>query len=604
MADKNTPTPCLDATFKATNPYRRNRQLLDWLSNDEHRAQLFALINQQHNGVLELPGRDVTRPECGTPDDDHPRPPPVVEHEAVFLITKREQIEEALRDGGRKYSNRRYGDLGGGNFMLALDPAAMAGDAHRLQRLALRASFPHDRALLCKVARHACESAAILGLRGQEFDLAAFAEQIGARFVQHLMGYAFADYEMLERTLRASYKGLVYQVLGRHFVTDPLAIPDAKANAGYLLQRTAALIDAYAVNDGDALKGCDVSPGLSGLVPVMKRLGGFDCGLNGEQRAIVAVGAAIGSVGNVQAAVCIAVRYLFDQDKLNEARALLREARERPETDLFDRWKALIAPALRRNPPIPFLPRVRIVTEVNGQQRYEELLLALGGATNPDDDKGNPDDPLVWGLPESGRHWCLGMYLAWPLIVESVRYVMALPKLAEGRDPVDATVVGLEKRWGFACERYPMTHRRDLRLAQSSLNVAMRIRPPVKDNADRLRAVIRAGAPRIDEALRQARHVHFAWFELIEGDTVLVLHTVYDGQFAAYIQHFALSVGDLFDKLFEYIEDPPPMPVGKFPNEFVAHIQRYNRPPAVGYFFSAYPRSEAAHIMRNEATRP
>ena len=44
--------------------------------------------------------------------------------------------------------------------------------------------------------------------------------------------------------------------------------------------------------------------------------------------------------------------------------------------------------------------------------------------------------------------------------------------------------------------------------------------------------------------------MHFAWFELIEGDTVLVLHTVYDGTFSAYIQDFALRVGDLFDALF------------------------------------------------------
>ena len=122
----------------------------------------------------------------------------------------------------------------------------------------------------------------------------------------------------------------------------------------------------------------------------------------------------------------------------------------------------------------------------------------------------------------------------------------------------------------------------------------MRLKSPVRDNADRVREVIRAGAPRIEEALRESRHVHFAWFELIESDTVLVLHTVYDGPFSAYIQHFALKVGDLFDALFECIENPPPMPVDEFPDEFVAHIQRYDRAPAMGYFFSAYPRSEVA----------
>lgn len=91
---------------------------------------------------------------------------------------------------------------------------------------------------------------------------------------------------------------------------------------------------------------------------------------------------------------------------------------------------------------------------------------------------------------------------------------------------------------------------------------------------------------------------------MIEADTVLVLHTVYDGPFGAYLQHFALQVGDLFDVLFQYIEDPPPTPVHKFPNEFVAHLLRYNRAPAMGYFFSAYPRSEVARIIRDEGRGP
>jgi hypothetical protein len=98
--------------------------------------------------------------------------------------------------------------------------------------------------------------------------------------------------------------------------------------------------------------------------------------------------------------------------------------------------------------------------------------------------------------------------------------------------------------------------------------------------------------------------VHFAWFELIESDTVLVLHTVYDGPFDAYVQHFALRAGDLFDALFSCIEDPPPMPVDKFPHEFAAHLRRYDRAPTLGYFFSAYPGSEVARIVRDEGRGP
>jgi hypothetical protein len=321
--------------------------------------------------------------------------------------------------------------------------------------------------------------------------------------------------------------------------------------------------------------------------------------LNGEQRAVLALGAAVGTVGNVQAAACIAVQYLFaDRERLKQARALARRDDEDGPTEHFDDWKAFIQAALRDNPPIPFLPRLELCPD----GKVREVLLALGGGTRGDPQAG--DDPLVWGLPQAAPHWCAGQALAWPLVVAIVRQVMRLPGLAQRLDPEDAIPFGLTKRWGFACEKYPLTHQRERRVAQSSLNVAMRLKSPVRDNADRVREVIRSGAPRIEEALKSARHVHFAWFELIEADSVLVLHTVYDGPFSAYIQHFALKVGTLFDALFECIENPPPMPVDKFPNDFVAHIQRYNRAPASGYFFSAYPDCDVAHILRDALGRP
>ena len=56
----------------------------------------------------------------------------------------------------------------------------------------------------------------------------------------------------------------------------------------------------------------------------------------------------------------------------------------------------------------------------------------------------------------------------------------------------------------------------------------------------------------------------------------------------------------LFNTLFEFIADAPPLPVEKFPDEFIALIAAVNQPPAGNYLFSAYPRSEAATIMRAE----
>lgn len=578
--------------------YLTNRLLLAALKEDADRAALFDQINRD-GGTFDFPSRD-----SGQRDDDGwgletPRPPPMIGHRAVRLVTRRALIEEILRDDGSKYSNRVYAELGGGSFMLALDPKASG--AHKAQREAYFASFPHVQDDLVELAHLSCEAAAIMGLRSPDFDLATFAEQTAVRFCQKLLGYAFTDYPRLESHLRSAYGGLVYQVLGRHFVTDPTAVPMAKQAMAQLLARTNVLIDAYQADDEDVLKQCKDTALPKGFEPVMKKLAHLASPLNGEQRAVLALGAVVGTVGNVQAAACIAVQYLFagkERERLKQARALARKDDEDGPTRHFDDWKEFIQAALRENPPIPFLPRLEICPD--GTVR--EVLLALGGGTRDDPRPG--DDPLVWGLPQAAPHWCAGQALAWPLVVAIVRQVMRLPGLSQRLDPEDATVIGLKKRWGFACESYPLTHQRERRMAQSSLNVAMRLKSPVRENADRVREVIRSGAPRIEEALKSARHVHFAWFELIEADSVLVLHTVYDGPFSAYIQHFALKVGTLFDALFECIENPPPMPVDKFPNDFVAHIQRYNRAPAAGYFFSAYPDCDVAHILRDALGRP
>jgi hypothetical protein len=483
--------------------------------------------------------------------------------------------------------------------MLALDPKA-GGSAHADQRAAYRSGFAQTPGEIAELSHLACQAASVMGFRAPDFDLAAYAEQAALRFCQKLLGYSFIDYPLLEGALRKAYHGLVYQVFGRHFVTDPGAIPLARQSLGALLARTSELIDGYAADDEDVLKGCSDRAVPAGMRPVLKLLAQDQLALNGEQRAVIAVGAAVGTVGNVQAAVCIAIKALFaHQDQLEAAcRLAWKEDPSRP-TALASQWEGLLRQHLADNPPIPFLPRLRVDSEGRG---VEDVLLALGAATRKS--AGKQEDPLVWGLPGQAPHWCAGRALAWPLIIEIVRHVMRLPGIAQKLDPEDARVIGLKKRWGFACESYPLTHQKERRVAQASLNVAMRLKPPVQQSAVRVREVIRSGAPRIEEALREARHVHFAWFELVEGDTVLVLHTVYDGPFWAYIQHFALKVGDLFDELFECIESPPPMPVARFPNEFVAHIQRYDRPPTMGYFFTAYPRKEVAEILRDEWARP
>ena len=267
-------------TFKsAASDDRRNRMLLSWLADDASRAALFMQINA-NGGRLDIPSRDATPRHCDGSGIDAPGPAVEPRHMPVTLVTDRTQIQAVLLDTTH-YSNRVYSELGGGNFMLAIDP----GPLHTAQREAFRECFPHQRDPLMALAHAACQSAAVLGLRGPDFDLAQYAEQAGLRFCQLLFGYSATDFPLLEAAIRAGYKALVYQVMERHFITDPTLIPAARMTAAKLLTRTSALIDAYESGDEDVLKGCDDPSRPGNVTPVLKKLAALTSALNGEQRA-------------------------------------------------------------------------------------------------------------------------------------------------------------------------------------------------------------------------------------------------------------------------------------------------------------------------------
>jgi hypothetical protein len=75
---------------------------------------------------------------------------------------------------------------------------------------------------------------------------------------------------------------------------------------------------------------------------------------------------------------------------------------------------------------------------------------------------------------------------------------------------------------------------------------------------------------------------------VVLGEATLGLFTIYDGDFEAYVQDFLRYVGPLFDLLVGHTEDPPPMPVQKNPQEFVAWSRAHDLPSVHGVY-SAYP---------------
>jgi len=431
--------------------------------------------------------------------------------------------------------------------------------------------------------------------------------------------------------MRMAYNGMSYQMFARHFVSNPFAVPEASGAMGKLMVRAAQLIDQYQAPIGgvgskeqddanvlrqelDELHNFAFPPQgaqlLKDFEPVLPRLARTAAQYSGTELAAIVVGSIAGIIGNVQASVSIAVSQFFQLGKLPQAQAATLRAAHNPAD--AGALTALILEALRLQPPAPFLPRKVLKDDPfngDGGVRIPAgalVILAVGAATRQD---GQPhphdfrvdasaDDPLLFGgSPADHLHQCLGKYIAVPLVAHVVQQVLLLPGLAQTLDARTGEPCTLQKHWGFNCASYPLQYTVDKRLIQQPLNVVMQVKKPLAEHAERLKQIITYGAPRIELRLQQARHVHFAWFEFVENDSKLTLHTIFDGDFDAYIEHFALQIGPMFDLIFEHIEDAPPLPVSEFPKEFIDTIRAYNKAPAGGYFYSAYPMTTVGDIL-------
>jgi hypothetical protein len=434
----------------------------------------------------------------------------------------------------------------------------------------------------------------VLSLRADCFDLVEFAEQTALRYFALLFGFATRDHALLQEATRSGYRALQYVILGRHFVSEPGLLPAAQAAAARLQQRVSQLIEEYDRlrrerplpygpgdrRNPDALQWpIGVQPqselGLD-FEPVLKRLPGVAGRLNGGALSAMVVGLLVGSVGNVASgAALMADRWL--------------EKHSRP-ADAND-WHNQVDLDFMLRPPVPALAR-RDEEAANGEPR--DLILMLEALAVPPHGRC----PVAWGGGHQNRpgHECLGQHLARPVVAAVLDHLFGLPGLARQLDPLTGEPLELQRQWAMGCTRLPLQYERNKRRVQQPLIVPMRIKAPIADNAARLRQIIGTAAPRIEHALHDSRHVHYAWFEFLEHDSVLCLHTVYDGDFDAYIEHFALKVGDLFDLLFDCIEGAPPLPVGENPGPFIETIRRNNRAPAGGYFFSAHPKVPCSQV--------
>jgi cytochrome P450 len=526
----------------------------------------------------------------------------------VYLLTAREQVETALRAG----SVAPYAALdSGGRFMLGQDEFGRQPECpHAKQRkiaveaLQLGNKQEQARGTIQACVKEAVQRAMVLPQKRHQFDLVTdVAEQAALRMLALVFGMPAKSHVLMQEAMRATYTRLTFQIIGRHFVPDDGLPPSDSAAAKEIkdkledhVYRAAGLKDPQEWWDEGVIEF-----GHSVSARIARTLGAAD-----EETKILVLGLMAGTVGNVTSAIANTIDHFFRASDDSGAKLIDHAARAARGGE-FETVKRMVNDALRRRPPAPFLARTAVAgMKLPNPGGGAEILvpegshLLLAMAADPPADL----DLLFGGAGDDSTfvHNCVGRHLALPLIYETINQVLRLPGLARDIDPATHRPRPLVKRWGAICESFPLSHRRDRRLNQQPLFLVLPIKAPVAENAMKLELLTRAGAPVVERALNDAKNVHFAWFGLVENGTHLAMYTVYDGDFYAYVEHFALKV-PLFDEQFKYLEGAPRTPVRLYPKDFVDFIQKHNKSPLGNYFYSAYPQTGVAGILNEGLDR-
>ncbi|MGY0196786.1 hypothetical protein ACWA7J_17095 [Leptothrix sp. BB-4] len=545
----------------------------------------------------------------------------------TFLVRDAVLVREVLSDARGRFSNRPYTELGGGDFMLAMD-----GSDHANQRDWVVNTLFGGRAAaqlpVQALARLAWDEAAVQARQNERVDAVALARDAALRFVAYLFGFPQDDLPLLNLVTRQVYAGLVHVILGRHISLSPVEgwRHDPGAAVRERVLRVIGDHGELRLRAGDPdpglrrrvdpldLQRCDVlarerarvraalerhgaNPADAAFMPLCARLAGRPAGLPGEpmtpdQQAAVVLGLLGGTVGNVQTSVGLIVDRLLDAGPLDDA--ALRDAA----------WATL---AVR--PPVAFLPR-RVAAEG----------VVLGGVPMPPGANlvlwlGAPEPPPPVpgpGMPDwrqrvfttRAPHDCIGDHLVMPLLLRVSAGILRLPGLAREWDELEGRPKRLDRRWFFDARTLPLRHAREQSLLQQPLCVVMEVREPLPRQVDELTRLIACAVPLIEQSLLESRHIHAAWFVLLDGGRRLALFTVYDGGFDPYIEYFAGRVGPLFDLLFQHIVDAPvKQPIGLYPREFVARIRKAHahQAPLAACVYSDLPQAGAADVQAAEA---
>lgn len=110
------------------------------------------------------------------------------------------------------------------------------------------------------------------------------------------------------------------------------------------------------------------------------------------------------------------------------------------------------------------------------------------------------------------------------------------------------------------------------------LNLVLELRSPANELPLLLWDIVLA-QDKIKQALEGLSFVHFARFIPSWDGRALMVTTEFDGPLDPYVLDFVIALGDVFDTLLSYVKQKPPVPVRKYPDEFLAWVRRWNRVP-------------------------
>src|SRR5262245_15038310 len=105
---------------------------------------------------------------------------------------------------------------------------------------------------------------------------------------------------------------------------------------------------------------------------------------------------------------------------------------------------------------------------------------------------------------------------------------------------------------------------------QRPMNLIMPLKPRYLIRRGELVTALVKATDQIYVGLNNVGTVHFARFDLIAGNLCMI--SVYDGELSGYIRDFIGSIGQSFDVLMGFVANPPPTPVAKYPDDFVAWV--------------------------------